>query len=232
MKDCTFICFVGIDGSGKTLQAEKLAESLGSQGIDCTYTWCRYSPRLLDPVNKLAKKLIRRRKSGSGYTGFTSSKRGILRKRIIGWVWLNLSLVDYLMQVRSCFGGIPAGSRVLICDRFIYDMLADLAINFDRQGEGVVKLARHPLIRLFPKPREVFFLDVPADVAWDRKKDPNVEDKQYLVDRADVYSALCDGLGFTKVDGTRTIEAIAADVLDRTMRIVKDDDSEVTGCHA
>lgn len=232
MKSCIFICFVGIDGSGKTLQAERLAESLKSQHVDCTYTWCRYSPRLLNPINKLTKRLIRRKKCGAGYAGFTSSKRGILRKPIIGWVWLNLSLIDYLLQVRSCFGRVPSGTRVLICDRFIYDMLADLAINYDRRGEGVMKLARHPLIRLFPKPREVFFLDVPPDVAWDRKKDPNVEDKQYLVDRAGVYSALCDGLGFTRIEGTRSIEEIADDVLHRTVSIVKSVHREVDNCPA
>lgn len=226
-----FICFVGIDGSGKTLQAEKLAGALAERGIPCAYTWCRYSPRLLDPLNKLAKRLIRRRKGGSEYSGFTSSKRGVLRKPIIGWVWLNLSLLDYLIQVRSCFRGIIESGKVLICDRFIYDMLADLAINFGRSGEGVARLARHPLIRLFPKPDRVYFLDVPPDVAWARKKDPNVTDKQYLVDRADAYSTLSDSLGFTRVDGTRSIDEIAEDVLKQTVECIEGTKSEVISCH-
>ena len=123
------------------MQAEKLAGALTERGIPCAYTWCRYSPRLLDPLNKLAKRLIRRRKGGSEYSGFTSSKRGILSKPIIGWAWLNLSLLDYLIQVRSCFRGILESGKVLICDRFLYDMLADLAINFGRSGEGVAELA-------------------------------------------------------------------------------------------
>lgn len=226
-----FICFVGIDGSGKTLQAEKLAGALAERGIPCAYTWCRYSPRLLEPLNKLAKRLIRRRRGGSEYSGFTSSKRGILRKPIIGWAWLNLSLLDYLMQVRSCFRGILESGKVLICDRFVYDMLADLAINFGRSGEGVAELARHPLIRRFPKLDRVFFLDVPPDVAWARKKDPNVADKQYLVDRADAYSTLSDSLGFTRIDGTRSIEEIAEEVLRQTIECIEGTKSEVTSCH-
>ena len=225
-----FICFVGIDGSGKTLQAERLVSALRDRGILCDYTWCRYSPRLLDPLNKLAKKLIRRKKGGSEYTAFTSSKKGILRKPIIGPVWLSLSLLDYLMQVRSCFRGLLGGVKVLICDRFIYDMLADLAINFDRRGEGIIKLARHPLVRLFPKPDAVFFLDVPPGVAWDRKKDPNVMDEQYLVDRAEAYATLSKGLGFIRVDGTRTVEEIAADVLTRVLCMIGRAGSEVCGC--
>lgn len=226
-----FICFVGIDGSGKTLQAERLVSSLRQRGIQCDYTWCRYSPRLLDPLNKLAKKLIRRRKGGSGYQGFTSSKKGILRKPLIGPLWLGLSLLDYLMQVRACFRGLLGGGKALVCDRFIYDMLADLAVNFDRRGEGIMKLARHPLVRLFPKPDAVFFLDVPPDVAWDRKKDPNVMDKQYLIDRAEAYEALSGGLGFTRVDGTRSIEEIAEEVLTRTLSVIGQAKSEVSDCH-
>jgi len=134
------------------------------------------------------------------------------------------------MQVRSCFRGLLGGVKVLICDRFIYDMLADLAINFDRRGEGIIKLARHPLVRLFPKPDAVFFLDVPPGVAWDRKKDPNVMDEQYLVDRAEAYATLSKGLGFIRVDGTRTVEEIAADVLTRVLCMIGRAGSEVCGC--
>lgn len=208
-----FLCFVGIDGSGKTLQAQRLMENLNARGVPSVYTWCRYSPRLLMPLIKLAKKRIRGKKGDSEYHRLTSSKKGMLSRPPLGWIWLNVSLLEYLMQVTFTMRLRPMGGKVLVCDRYIYDALADLAINLNRSEDGIVKLARHPLIRLFPKPDCVYFLDVPPEVAFRRKDDPNVMGEQYLVDRAEVYSYLSEKLGFTRIDGTKSIEEIAETVL-------------------
>ncbi len=109
----------------------------------------------------------------------------------------------------------------LICDRYIYDMLADMAINLDRSGDSMLALARHPLIRLFPIPDKVFFIDVPPDIAFARKSDPNVMGRQYLADRASIYSYLSDELGFTRVDGTKSIEEIADIILGKSIQRFK-----------
>ncbi len=221
-----FICFTGIDGSGKTLQAERLVENLKARGIPCTYTWCRYAPHVLRLLNQLAKLLIGRRKGGSEYAGYTSSKKGIFRKPVIGWIWLNISLLEYLMQAGSCIKKLRRGGATLVCDRYLYDMIADVAVNFDHQDDELLRLMRHPLVRRFPKPDIVFLLDVPPDVAWARKMDPVLKGQQYVEDRAKVYSILCDNLGFARIDGTRTIEEIADTVLEHCAKYFQGDASE------
>lgn len=221
-----FICFTGIDGSGKTLQAERLVESLKARGIPCVYTWCRYNPRILKPLNDLAKLLIGRRKGGSEYSGYTSSKKGIFRKPVIGWIWLNISLLEYLRQARSCITKLMRVGANLVCDRYLYDMLADVAINFDHNDDRLMQLTRHPVVRRFPKPDMVFFLDVPPEVAWARKQDPVLKGQQYVVDRAEVYSALCDSLGFIRIDGTKSIEEIADDILEHCATLIEGASSE------
>ncbi len=212
-----FICFVGIDGSGKTLQAKRLADSLNERGIPCGYVWCRYSPRLLAPFAKFLKRFVRRKKGKLDYGDFTSAKQGIMRKPFLGWVWLNVSLLEYLTQVQRTLGAGMRKSRNLVCDRYIYDMLADLSVNFDRTDDGIRELASHPLIRLFPKPDKVYFLDITAEVSVQRKDDPNVMDKQYLVDRAKIYSYLSDLLGFVRIDGNKSIDEIADIILSDAM---------------
>ena len=219
-----FICFVGIDGSGKTLQAERLTNRLNQKGDPSAYVWCRYSPRLLMPLIWLAKKLMSGRKRKLEYEQFTSAKRGISRKPLIGWLWLNLSMFEYLMQVAWTFKTRVSGKRRTICDRYIYDMIADMAINMGLRGAQIMRLVRHPLMRFFPKPDLVFFLDVPPDVAFARKNDPNVMSKQYLVDRAEIYAFLSDQLNFTRIDGTKTIEEISDTIFD----IVTECETEVS----
>lgn len=216
-----FICFVGIDGSGKTVQAEKLVERLKDRGISCAYMWCRYSPRLLMPLIWVARKLIRRSKGGSEYSRFTSAKRGVLRRPLLGWLWLNISLLEYLVQVTFTARVKLRRRRNLICDRYVHDMLADMAINLDRSGSSMLALARHPMVRLFPIPDRVFFLDVSPDVAFARKSDPNVMGKQYLEDRAEIYDRMSRTFGFLRIDGAKSIEEIADIVLDESLRCVK-----------
>jgi thymidylate kinase len=215
-----FICFVGIDGSGKTLQARKLQESLQQRGVKCNYIWCRYSPRVLMPLIWLAKRLIRKKKGGSDYQGFTSSKKGLFKKPLLGAIWKNVSSLEYLTQVTCTLRPKLRKDSILVCDRYVYDMVADLSINLGRSGEGVVDLLKHPALRRLPTPDKVFFLSVPPDVAFARKDDPNVMGKQYLVDRAEIYDCLSDALGFTRVDGTKSIEEIAEVVLSDTLELI------------
>jgi dTMP kinase len=206
------ICFVGIDGSGKTVQAKRLNERLRAEGINSRYTWCRYSPRIMMPFIRAAKAFLRRNKSGvrqSEYREFTSSKRKFLRNPLFGAAWLNLSLLEYLAQVTFKVRPPLILGGTLICDRYLYDDIADLAVGFGRSGEGVIELMRHPLVRVFPVPDRVFFLDVPAGIAIKRKDDPNVMGEEYLRDREEIYGLLSEKLGFTRIDGTLGIDEIA-----------------------
>jgi len=215
------ICFVGIDGSGKTVQAERLVQSLKARGIPCAYTWCRYSPRLMLPFIWGGKLFIRRKKGTSEYGGFTSAKRGLFRKPIVGWLWYTACLIEYLAQISWKLRFGLRGGRTLVCDRYIYDLIADKAISLDCIGDGAAVLACHPLIRLFPAPDKVFFLDIPPALASERKNDPSVMGEQYLADRVKTYSYLTDALGFTRIDGTKGIDEIADLVLRETIKSIE-----------
>ncbi|MBI5049488.1 MAG: hypothetical protein HZC11_01085 [Nitrospirae bacterium] len=46
------IVFTGIDGSGKTTQAELLAKNLRQDGLHVSYVWSRWEPFFLKPLLK------------------------------------------------------------------------------------------------------------------------------------------------------------------------------------
>ena len=216
------ICFVGIDGSGKTVQANRLNERLRAEGINSRYTWCRYSPRIMMPFIWVAKALLRRGRGSNGeqseYRQFIASKRKFLRNPLFRAAWLNLSLLEYLAQVTFKVRPPLILGGTLICDRYLYDDIADLAVGFGRSGEGVIELMRHPLVRVFPVPDRVFFLDVPAGIAIKRKDDPNVMGEEYLRDREEIYGLLSEKLGFTRIDGTLGIDEIAEAVASEALK--------------
>lgn len=212
-KRSCFICFIGIDGSGKTLQAKRLESNLREQGIDCTYRWFRYSTRVLKPLMRLIKCVTRKSKGDSGKREFASSKKRMMKNPLLSWIWRNLSAIEYLVQATIVIRPLFRKSRVVVCDRYMYDMVTDLAINLGRTGDDVVDLLRHPALKLLPVPDKVFFLDVPPDIAYSRKQDPDVISEDYLITRADIYSHISDKLGFVRIDGTKSIEEIAEIVL-------------------
>ena len=49
-----FICFIGIDGAGKTTHAKALAKIMEKNGVKCKYMWCRFEPFLIAPFITLA----------------------------------------------------------------------------------------------------------------------------------------------------------------------------------
>ncbi|MBI2842236.1 MAG: thymidylate kinase [Armatimonadetes bacterium] len=222
-----FICFIGIDGSGKTLQAKRLAENLNSRGIVSHYTWCRYSPRVLKPFIWLAKRKIVRGVGSCDYSEFTASKRGLLSKPGLGWLWRNVSSLEYLVQATMAVR-LPLRKKTVVCDRYVYDMIADLSISLGRSDKEIADLMRHPAIRLLPVPDKVFFLDVPPEVAMSRKDDPNVMGKDYLDLRARIYDYMCREFGFTRIDGAKGIEEIAEQVLEEAVRLAEKFRQEVS----
>lgn len=221
-----FICFVGIDGSGKTLQAERLRDRLAGAGYDCEYVWCRYSPRMLRPLVKAAKRMFSGRKNGSEYREFTAAKKGAFKNPALRWFWLNLGFYEYSKQVRKAITSRLKKGGVLVCDRYIHDFLADMAINLDLEGGGIAALLDRPAVKRFPAPDAVFFLDVSPETAFARKDDPNVMGKEYLEERAGMYDWMSSRMGFIRIDGERSVDEISDEVFESAVKLLKGADGE------
>jgi dTMP kinase len=104
--------------------------------------------------------------------------------------------------------------RVVICDRYIYDALADWAAYF---GETAVeqRLAARVLRWLTPRPHISYWLDTPADMAQSRSAEPLPSD--FLEAQTEVYRRMALQFGMQRVDGSQgageTSDAIVYQVL-------------------
>lgn len=195
------ICFIGVDGSGKTTQAKALHESLARTGIKTRYVWIRFEPKLIKPLVAMAKGLFFRGKDVfSDYAGYVKTKRNLSQNTVLLTTYQYLLLLDYFLQIFQRVKVPLMRGEVIVCDRYIHDTVADLAVDYGYSDEETQKLLRSYL-RLFPNPDLVFLLDLPEQLAYQRKGDvPSID---YLAQRRKIYLNMGKEYNVVALDATK-----------------------------
>ena len=158
----------GVDGSGKSTLTGLVTRNLDQSGVPVARVWARPGLRLgwLAGLARVGKKLL----GGDPSPGVDGVARGVVhasdlasRRGILGWTWAMLVTLSFLMDVRLQH---VRGRGVLLYDRHLLDALVTLDLVY----EGVdLRLHRALVRRSLPKPTLSVYLDVPAEVALDRK---------------------------------------------------------------
>lgn len=222
MKKGRLIVFTGIDGSGKTTQAEVLVNILKRDSLDVTYVWSRWEPFLLRPVINIwkKKKIKHTVNPGQDYKELSNKKKKLLDNPIFRWLWLTLFFIDYGIQVFSKVRTELAKRDLIVSDRNFFDSVIDQAINLGKRKDSLLNRLDSFWIKcIFPQPDMVIYVDCPADIAFTRKEDaPNVE---YLMERRNLYLQLAERYGWVIVDGTLSVDKISAYVKDEVYNSLK-----------
>lgn len=215
-REAGVVALSGVDGAGKSTQAERLRDALGAAGIDAVVEWSRLShDRWLDAIARPVKRLLRRTpatpSTPTSAGGDAPSQGGRLRG---AWV-IVVALANALAHAHSVRRHTLAG-RVVICDRYVLDSVVHLRAHYpaglgQRLAVAVVRL-------LSPAPRAAFHLDLPADVAFARKPRPGREGRVAV--EAERYRAEAARLGVHVLDATRPADDLAAEIARVTWRAV------------
>lgn len=203
-----FICFTGIDGSGKSTISKKLVEVMNNNGINSVYVYNRYKPLLLRPFLFIGEKLFLRNKNFfKDYSDYSTTKKEATKNHsILSALYQYFVIIDYFLQSTYKITIPLYLGRNIICDRYIYDTLVtDLAVDFNYTNENVLKLL-NKMMTIFPKPNKVFFIDVPVDIAFKRKND--VPSIKYLEDRVDFFNFIINSYNYIRVDGSGNVNEI------------------------
>jgi len=194
VKPKILIDFSGMDGTGKSTHARALKEKLEKLGIPCEIVWTRWRPIITYPIMGFIYVLKRWRRKD-----YHKSK--ILRK-----IWAYLTILDFayfhLFKIKPHL----IKGKVIICDRYIYDHIADL-LHDGLYNDKAVKL----LLKLIPNPNLSFIFDVPVSAAMVRK--PDTQDvlniwrfeesaEEYLNEQRGNYLKVAKKLGIEVIDST------------------------------
>jgi len=185
------ICLIGPDGSGKTTQAEILMERLNRNGIRCSYTWLRFSHILSLPLLAFAR-----------LSGLSNGKAHMFWKSpLFSKIYVAVQAAD--SRIANFFKMNLSNKDVMVCDRFVYDTIVDLAISTKIPIQSLEK----KFIPIVPKGTNVILLNTTPEIL--RKRRPDVKKDTVLDTRIELYNRLADDAKISKIDSSLSVNEIA-----------------------
>lgn len=222
------IAISGIDGSGKSLQARALVDTLERLGHPAGTVWAplaseAWLDRLARPVKGVLARVPRRRARGSGAgsarRGSASTPGRELRQQspTLTSAWATIVAVANAWSLgRSALGHGWAG-RVVVADRYHLDSAVRMRFYYgEKLGFG---LQRRLVGALSPRARRAFFLDV-TPVASAARKDDGWTTEELAV-QARLYREEHLRFGAVRLDGERSPAEVCAEVGERTWRALR-----------
>jgi len=210
------ICFIGLDGAGKSTLSNSLQSYFLSKGMKTKIIWVKLGVPIIN-IPKIVYKLVlifsksrsRNDKSSdkSDISPFKIPKNPIIRK-----LYLIYILLDHWFQILTKVRMPLIFGYYVICDRYIADSIVDLVVNFGIKYEDA-KSTIKKFIGI-PKPDYAFYIKVPPEVAFMRKNEGYL--LEYLTSKENIYSKIADDNEFNIItlDGTLDKDALFKKVID------------------
>jgi len=207
------ITFSGVDGCGKTTQAQALQSAFETCLIRANHVWSRGgSSSWLGVLSRWSQKQSPAESNPvtQSTAGRVAARQERFRSPWLRWGWSWLTALELAWQyfwrvtVPLCLG------RVVICDRYVYDALADWAAYFG-EPEVEQRLAARVLRWLCPRPHAAYWLDAPANAVQSRSADGLP--KSFLNAQIAAYERFAAKYGLRRVDGTRDKDEISDQIV-------------------
>ena len=204
------ICFTGIDGSGKTTLAKLLVDSIKKQSVKCTYTYGRCKCRIAMPFFLLGKFLFLKGGDTKNYSEYSNTKKEAVEKHpILSSLYQNVILFDYFFRILIKIIFPMMLGKIVVCDRYVYDTVINDIPRSDNNIGNIRRLLKK-CFRIAPKPDIAFLIDMPEEIAYQRKNDtPSIG---YLRERRKIYLEIGKEYGMIILDGTKSLEELKIEI--------------------
>lgn len=207
---CKLVSFSGIDGAGKGTQIESLCARLKEAGLRVGLITFWDDVATLTGLREASGHTLFKGDKGVGTPDAPINRRD---KNVQSWPMSGVRLCLYVLDavsLRRVVGkALSSGIDVLICDRYIYDELANLTLS-NPAARAYVRL----ILKLVPKPDVSYLLD--ADPVQARARKPEYPLDFLHTNRAS-YLALSNLAGITVIPPD-SIQNVKQNILEHAQR--------------
>lgn len=204
-----FICFVGIDGSGKTTLTTALNGIMQANGFKSKCVYGRFISVTLRFFVGVTKRLLSLRgKNMNDYAQRATAKEQFFQNHLLAQIYQCFIFLNYIPKIFVQIKLPLMLNQSVICDRYVYDTVVDLAVDFHYTSERVQEVLGNYL-RIIPKPDLVFLIDLPEEMAFQRGKE-DIPAPAYLSKRRDIYLRMSKWDAMIVLDGTKDAKELSS----------------------
>lgn len=205
------IILFGLDGSGKSTQAQMMIEHASKSGLPASYVWLRVPWKASLPLMALNRIACVSRKfvsaDGKVYTRTELWRSPFLSRLWKSWLLFTLRAYSNLKIRKPIRQG-----KLVVVDRYVFDALVDYVI--DNNDDSLVDKLWHEFAGIIPEQSTAFYLDISAEAAMLRKPG---EDAALLERRRKLYLGMAKKYGAHIIDATLSADEIHKTILKACM---------------
>lgn len=213
MKNKT-ICFIGLDGSGKSTSVDYAYDTLKASGIKVKKVRAAYVIKFMSFFIKLGKKLVLKKDSDpytADYKTYLENMRKQSEKKGVYRIFSLMTTLEFKCQIFFSITMNRLFGYTLLVDRYIYDNAVTYAANLGKDTdflrETIEKKWKHA-----PKPDLIIYIKTDVDTCLSRKDD--IPHPLYLTLREPLYDEVAHLYNATIISGANDKETMLREVVD------------------
>ena len=184
------VCFIGLDGSGKSTSVDFAFDTLKSRGVKVKKVRAAYVIKFMSFFIKAGKKLVLKKDSdpyGGDYKSYLESMRKQSEKKGIYRIFTMLTTFEFKCQIFFSITLNKMFGNNLLVDRYIYDNAVTYAANLGKDT-AFLKDTIEKKWKNAPKPDLIIYIKTPIETCLSRKDD--IPDPLYLEIREPLYDEI------------------------------------------
>lgn len=210
------ICFMGLDGSGKSTSIEYACRQLKERGCKVEIVRAAYVIVVLRGIIRLGKKILMKKESdpySGNYQAYLDNLRRQSKKGLVYDVFSFLTTIEFRLQIFFQIRLKRWLGTTLLVDRYIYDNLVTYAANLGL-GEDYMDKTINGKWKHAPRPDRIIYIKTPVEVCLSRKDD--IPDPLYLQIRQPLYDLAAEKYGAAVIAGDQPKQQM----LDAVMQVI------------
>ena len=215
------ICFMGLDGSGKSTSIEYAYQYLKEAGYRVEIVRAAYVIKYLRPIIRLGKKITMKQDSdpyAGDYKAYLEKMRTQSKKKGVYKLFSALTTAEFKLQIFFSVKLKRLFGITLLVDRYVYDNVVTYAANLGLGEDYIREMMEHKWKRA-PKPDKLIYIKTPVDVCCSRKND--IPDPLYLEIREPLYDLVATLYDAKIISGGQDLTDMTNEVVNAVEECVK-----------